>query len=76
MDIHDPLADADIVFGEYNIELQSNLVHGAYDAIVFCVAHDQYLDLGYQTLRSYGREHAIFYDLKHAFDDKEIDAHL
>ena len=74
VDVHDPLADADEARHEYGLDLVDEPEAGAYDGVVLAVAHEAYRSAGASSLRGYGREEAIFCDLKSVFarDDSDV----
>jgi len=76
VDIHDPWADADEARAAYGIELVAQPRHGAYDAVVLAVAHDQFRALGAAGARAFGKPHALLYDIKSLYPRDEVDARL
>ena len=78
VDVHDPWADVDEAREEYGIDLLAQAPqHGAYDAIVVAVGHDQFCRLGGQGVRAYGRESGcVVYDVKSALPAADVDARL
>ena len=71
--VYDPWASPEAVEREYGIHVTSALPQGQYDAVVLCVAHDQFLQL---DVRSLVREGGVVYDVKGVLDRKVIDARL
>jgi UDP-N-acetyl-D-galactosamine dehydrogenase len=76
VDVHDPwVAVADVpetlagTFTEYPIE-------DAYDAIVIAVGHSQFAELGANSIRSYGREKHVLFDIKYLFNADDADERL
>ena len=47
-----------------------------YDAIIIAVAHNQFKEYGLETLRSWGRDTHVLYDLKYLFEQSETDLRL
>ncbi|NGX17000.1 Vi polysaccharide biosynthesis UDP-N-acetylglucosamine C-6 dehydrogenase TviB [Wenzhouxiangella sp. XN24] len=76
VDICDPWVDADEARHEYGIELAAEPQHGAYDAVVLAVAHDQFRALGAAGVRGYGRADAVVYDIKHVLPADAVDGRL
>lgn len=64
VDVYDPWADPGEVAREYGISLLSQPSIGCYDAIVMAVAHQEFIDMGAESIRSYGKEACTLYDLK------------
>ena len=59
--IYDPLANPGEVAHEYNLETCRELPHERYDAIILTVAHKEFLDLDYDSLKS---TNGVVYDVK------------
>jgi len=49
---------------------------GAYDAIIVAVGHSQFAKLGASTIRSYGKEKQILFDMKYLFRKAKTDERL
>lgn len=64
VEVYDPWADPEEVAREYGITLIDEPNSGAYDAIVVAVAHNEFADMGPETIRSYGKPVCTLYDLK------------
>ena len=76
VDVHDPLADTDEARHEHGLDLVDEPEAGAYDGVVLAVAHQAYRSAGAVALRGYGREGAIFCDLKSVFARDNSDVRL
>jgi len=76
VDVHDPHADSKEALREYDLTLCSEPEQGAYDAVVLAVAHADYRAQGAVSLRAYGAENHVFYDLKSTFGSDESDMRL
>jgi len=63
-EIYDPWADPDEVKREYGISTLKNYgqLSGAYDAIVMAVAHREFYDLDYASLKH--KSSSVIYDIK------------
>ena len=74
VDLHDPWTDTDAAQHEYGLDLIGTPEAGAYDGVLLAVAHDTFRAAGPEALRSYGREGAVFCDLKSVFarDDSDL----
>ena len=72
VDVYDPWADKAEVKKEHGIDLVADL--GAkYDAIVLTVAHQEFLNLPYASLKA---ENGIIFDIKSVLDRTLVDARL
>ncbi len=72
VEVHDPQADAEEVQQEYGIALTPTL-EGAYDGIVLAVAHAQFLDLPWGSLK---HAQTAVYDIKGFLPRQLVDARL
>lgn len=72
VDVYDPHANKEEVYKEYGIRLTSKLVK--YEAIVLAVAHNEFLDLDYTSLRK--DKNSIIFDIKACLDRSLVDARL
>lgn len=71
--VYDPWASPEVVAREYGIEVHSTLPQGAYDAVILCVAHNQFLQL---DVRSLVRGCGVVYDVKGVLPREVVDARL
>lgn len=76
VDVHDPCV-ADLSVGE-----TAGLSHvtapepGSYDAIVVAVAHSVFKNQGAESMRKFGKERHILFDVKYAFQANDSDGRL
>jgi UDP-N-acetyl-D-galactosamine dehydrogenase len=74
VDVYDPWANADEVKSEYGISILNELTPDTiYDAIVVAVAHKEFLELDYSTLK---RNNGIIFDTKACLERSLVDARL
>ena len=76
IDVYDPWADAELTKKYYNIELTKQLTDNHYDAILLAVAHDEFIQLGSQTIRQSLKPNGILFDIKGMFSSEEVDERL
>ena len=76
VDVYDPWVDPAEVKQEYGIEVKSEPDVGAYDAIIFAVAHEQFKAMGETKLRDLGKPEHVLYDLKYVLAPQEADIRL
>jgi UDP-N-acetyl-D-galactosamine dehydrogenase len=76
VDIHDPWVDAAEARHEYGVELVSEPRAGDYDVIILAVAHAQFIELGAEGLRAYGKEASVVFDVKSALPRDAVDGRL
>lgn len=76
VDVYDPWVDPEDALREYQINLIDQLQDDSYDAVVVAVAHEEFVTLGSEKLRGFGKANHILYDLKGVFSADETDARL
>lgn len=76
VDVHDPWVSAEEARAEYGLELVKEPEHNRYDAVMVAVAHRQFRELGAQSVRRWGKQDHVLYDLKYVFDADQTDIRL
>ena len=76
VDVYDPWVSNEDARREYNIDPIDRPHAGVYDAIILAVAHREFAQLGAATLRSYGKEEHVLYDLKYILEPDASDLRL
>lgn len=76
VDVHDPWVDADDAAREYGIEPVADPQTGAYDVVVFAVAHKEFQAMGVDALRAFGKPVSVIYDIKYLVPAGESDDRL
>ena len=76
VDVYDPWADKDQAVHEYNIKPIDKPIKGKYDAILLAVAHDQFKSLSEVSIRAYGKDSHVLYDIKYLLKSNEVDGRL
>jgi UDP-N-acetyl-D-glucosamine/UDP-N-acetyl-D-galactosamine dehydrogenase len=76
VDVYDPWIDRAEAEREYDIRPVAQPEPGSYDAVVLAVAHKQFLELGPEKIRSFGRTPSILYDVKSALPRASVDGRL
>ncbi len=76
VDVHDPWVDAEEAQHEYGITLIDELKHNHYDAIILAVGHEQFLELGTDQIRKFGKEDNVLYDIKSLLPRLSVDQRL
>ena len=71
--VYDPWANPERVRKEYQVEVQNTLPEEKYDAVILCVAHDEFMKL---DVRSLTRDGGVVYDVKGVLNKSVIDARL
>lgn len=76
VDVFDPWCSPEEAQKEYNISLIPKIQTNYYDSIIIAVGHDKFKELGCETIRSYGKESNILFDLKYIFPKNKVDIRL
>ncbi len=76
VDVYDPWIDAQEAHHEYGLTPIELPQAGHYDAIILAVAHHQFLALGINEIRAFGKPDSILFDVKYVFSAAEVDGRL
>ena len=76
VDIYDPWADPAEAHHEYGLDLISAPEKNTYDAIIVCVAHNQFKEMGAAGIRALGKQNHVLFDVKHVLPKTDVDARL
>ncbi|HTF96238.1 MAG TPA: Vi polysaccharide biosynthesis UDP-N-acetylglucosamine C-6 dehydrogenase TviB [Cellvibrio sp.] len=74
--VYDPWADAGEAQHEYGLELIQELQAGSYDAIILCVGHQKFREMGTDAIRALGKPNSVLFDVKHVLPKDSVDARL
>jgi len=76
VDVFDPWINKEEAKLEYGIT-PINIPHnGHYDAIVLAVAHNEFIELGVDEIRSFGKPKHVLYDIKYILSADSVDGRL
>jgi UDP-N-acetyl-D-galactosamine dehydrogenase len=76
VDVHDPWVNRDEAHAEYGIDLTENPAAGTYDVIVLAVAHDEFREAGEAGIKAWGKDDAIYFDIKYMLPADATDGRL
>ncbi len=71
--IHDPWVNADEARHEYGLEMIAQPEQGKYDAIILAVSHREFIALGADGIRAFGKPDAVLFDVKRALPRQSVD---
>ena len=74
--IYDPLINLQKATEEFNISFVNKIEENHYDAIILAVAHDAFKELSVESIRRYGKQQHILYDVKHCLPADTVDGRL
>lgn len=76
VDVHDPWVDPREVQSEFGLSLTAAPGCRGYDAIVLAVAHREFLAMGADAIRNFGKAEHVFFDIKSLFPAEASDLRL
>ena len=76
VDVHDPWVNPEEARSEYGVNLVESPQTSNYDAIVLAVAHNQFVEMTFDSLRSLGKENVVIYDVKGLLPRDLVDGSL
>lgn len=76
IDVYDPWADAAEAMHEYGLGLVQEPQPGTYDAIILCVGHNQFRQMGAEKIHALGKPNHVLYDVKYVLPKTAVDGRL
>lgn len=76
VDVYDPWVNSQEAQHEYEITPVTEPAVGKYDAIIMAVGHDQFKQMGVESIRKLGRRECVLYDIKSILPRSSVDARL
>ena len=76
VEIYDPWADPAEAKHEYGLDLIEKPTPGHYQAIIICVGHNVFRELGEAGIRALGAPNHVLFDVKHVLPKHAVDARL
>src|ERR1700754_2235522 len=76
VDVHDPWVRASEAQHEYGIDPVADPVQGAYDAVIVAVGHREFVALGAEGIRAFGKPLSVLYDVKYVLPRDAVDGRL
>ncbi len=76
VDVYDPWVDAAEAKHEYGLDVIPEPKAGIYDAIILAVGHHQFIEMGVDKIRQFGKADNILYDVKYALPKDQVDGRL
>ena len=76
VDSYDPWVDVDEANQKYGINSITEPEKNAYDAIIIAVAHQQFIEMGADQIRAFGKKLHLLYDLKYVLAADQADLRL
>jgi UDP-N-acetyl-D-galactosamine dehydrogenase len=76
VDVHDPWVNADEARHEYGLVPVERPAQGSYDAVVVAVGHRQFVAMGAEGVRAFGKPESVVYDVKYVLPREAVDGRL
>ena len=76
VEVYDPWVDKAEAEREYNVTPISKPAVNNYDGIILAVAHNEFVELGVDQIRAFGKNEHVLYDLKYVFTKEDADIRL
>ncbi|MGP9635790.1 Vi polysaccharide biosynthesis UDP-N-acetylglucosamine C-6 dehydrogenase TviB [Psychrobacter sp. AOP3-A1-26] len=76
VEVYDPWVDKAEAEREYNVTPISKPAVNNYDGIILAVAHNEFVDMGVEQIRAFGKNEHVLYDLKYVFTKEDTDIRL
>ena len=76
VDIHDPWVDTAEAAHEYGLALVAQPARGSYDAVIVAVGHQQFVGMGADAIRAFGKPASVIYDVKYVLPREAVDGRL
>lgn len=76
VDVYDPWVDKAEAEREYDVTPISKPDVNHYDGIILAVAHNEFVELGVDQIRAFGKNEHVLYDLKYVFTKEDTDIRL
>lgn len=76
VDVHDPWVSKQDALEEYEIEMVDTPHVGYYDSIIIAVAHKEFIRMGLEAMRAFGKNNHVLYDIKYLFEADGVDGRL
>ena len=76
VDVFDPWINKEEAKHEYGISPIEQPQKDQYDAIVLAVAHNEFIELGVDEIRSFGKREHVLYDIKYILSADVVDGRL
>lgn len=76
VDVYDPWVSASEAEHEYKLTTVSEPALNAYDGVILAVGHKEFVQLGADNIRKFGKPEHVLYDLKYLLTAEESDLRL
>ncbi|HEY4147007.1 Vi polysaccharide biosynthesis UDP-N-acetylglucosamine C-6 dehydrogenase TviB [Pinirhizobacter sp.] len=76
VDVHDPWVNGAEAKHEYGLTPIENPENGSYDAVIVAVGHKEFVAMGAEGIRAFGKGQSVLYDVKYVLPRAAVDGRL
>ncbi|MDB9885282.1 nucleotide sugar dehydrogenase [Gammaproteobacteria bacterium] len=76
VDCFDPWVNPKEALQELQVSIIENPAEDIYDAIILAVAHNDFIEMGIDKIRTFGKIKHVIYDVKYLFESQDTDLRL
>jgi UDP-N-acetyl-D-galactosamine dehydrogenase len=76
VDVYDPWVSKEVSKLEYDIIPVDVPMGGYYDAILLAVAHNEFIQMGAEAIRAFGKSNHVLFDIKYILEADQVDGRL
>lgn len=76
VDVYDPWVDSELAERIYDVNMVDEPREDYYDAIILCVKHKQFEELGVEGIKKFGFRDHVLYDVKYSLPKDQVDGRL
>jgi len=76
VDVHDPWVNSAEAQHEYGLTPIENPEHDSYDAVIVAVGHKEFVAMGPEGIRAFGKGQSVLYDVKYVLPRAAVDGRL
>jgi UDP-N-acetyl-D-glucosamine/UDP-N-acetyl-D-galactosamine dehydrogenase len=76
IDVFDPWASEAEMMNTYSLNNVKKPKNGSYDAVILAVAHDEFVNMSYSEIKSFGKKNSVIYDVKYLLNENQSDGRL
>ncbi|WP_250625479.1 Vi polysaccharide biosynthesis UDP-N-acetylglucosamine C-6 dehydrogenase TviB [Pinirhizobacter soli] len=76
VDVHDPWVNSAEAEHEYGLTPIDNPENGSYDAVIVAVGHREFVAMGPEGIRAFGKGQSVLYDVKYVLPRAAVDGRL
>ena len=76
VDVIDPWVKKDSIESEDFFNFIDYPINGKYDCVILAVAHEEFIKMDLNHIRSFAKKKSVIYDVKYLFDKSQVDGRL